>query len=721
MKRSSLTFGFLLVSTALVHAQSAAETAWDAISRDINQSGLFSVKTGTVHHNPASDALTVENLVYELTYTLEPDDESSDDEATPAQDAAKSEQSETEAKDDKGLTISATIAVPTLSFKGLKLEDAGYSYDSIELEGTQTTILFDEEGTDKDARIIAKALGKDIVTKGYQPFFGEYKLAPSRPIGSTLDYIRPLLMNARYEAMTSEGLTIEQYAGDEEAPMQTTQMGPLSVNEVKDGKIGSYEISSQKSTMDVREPSSSAGQSASSIDLPKEISYEIGKTRYDGYDIGALWSVLDPNAQPIVGTRTLLEKTEMAGATINVPGLADISVGPSVQSEITVTQPSSYLVPLLDKMIKEDLDPTKLPSQEQHALIRAGFDLARSFAMGLTEIGKTTAQITIPDGAFKGQKADFGFESIRQAGFSSFGIEESSISGISYAGPPSMNFKLGRLAVESLEFADYPLIEKAIFDSMNGTPLQGSSAAKLGPNKLTLAMSGLEYSDDKGNALSADGASLNYDRMGLAIPAEISTSVDNLKIGKNLLQHPLATVLLDQLGLDGLTINEELTLVWDEANQTYKIEPINLELKDIASISGSIGAGGIMRGYLDAPETAQAAMATATILPSSLTLKDLGGLNELINLAGGAMGMGPEQIRSMATMQIKAALSSFTEPAFSDAVVAEVDSFLKDPQSLMVSLNPKAPVPLAQLLGVAATAPQQVPYLLAIGVIANEN
>nr|WP_319513064.1 hypothetical protein [uncultured Cohaesibacter sp.] len=720
MKRTSLTLGFLLVSTALVHAQSDAETAWDAIFKDMNQSGLLTATTGSVHYNEATDSLTVQNLVLKTdlslpipvkrTFSKESDDTAAD--GVSKEDKSKSE-----------LKINLEIALPTAVYTGLRLENAGYAYDSMTIETMNGSFDLDAPGTDNDSHLKLETTGKSTVTAAYSPFLGEFKFAPSRPIGSVMDYIRPLLMQARYENASVEGMIVKQYVDAFQDAVQTTQTGPMSVSDVKDGRIGSYEVAYQTTDMviDGKNSLPSEADQDQNQGKPTHITYTINDTRYEGYDIGALLSAIDPNAPPIEGTRSILEKSEMAGVNVSVPNLAEIKIGPASQSDITVKQPATYLVPLLDKMIAEDLNPDDLSEEDQMALIEAGFDLARSFAMGLSEIGKTEASITLPSGPYLGQKATLGFDSIRQAGFSSDGIEESSISGVTYAGPPAMNFKLGRLAIEDLEFADYHQIKQAIFNSMQGHPPRGSQAAKLGPDALTLALEDLAYEDNKSNALSANEIHLHYDRMGLAIPAEVTTKIDNLKIAKSMLKHPLAGVLLDQLGLDSLTINEELAMTWDDEKQTFEISPIKLELPNIFSLSGSLGAGGIMRNYLASPETAQAAMATATVLPASLTLKDLGGLNELINLAGGALGMGPEQVRNMAAMQLQAALSGFTEPAFYESVSAEVDRFLKDPQSLMVSFNPSNPVPVAQLLGVAATAPQQIPYLLAIGVIANDN
>nr|WP_321456837.1 hypothetical protein [uncultured Cohaesibacter sp.] len=715
MKSASLTLGFLLVSTALVHAQSDAETAWEAIVKDLNHSGLVTAKAGSVHYNEADDRFIVQNLTYELSFTL-PNFENSTEPAASTQtdDASQSQKQET--------SIMASVSMPDVAFTGLKLKDAGFSFDSMQFDSMKIDMTIDVAGSQNDSRMEIKTLGPNVITKGYQPFLKEFKIAPSRPIGSTLDYLRPILMQSAYEKISGEGLSIKQFLKDSEQPIQTTEIGPLSVEDYQNGGFGSYEVAYQKSNIKLDERLAAASEETSLTDkAPLNMSYQIDKVRYEGYDLSALWSALDPNAPAIEGKKPLLKKAEMQGATLNIPGLADVTFGPSVQSDILVSQPASHVVPLLDKMIAKDLEFDDLSQDDQQAFVKAGFDLAKSFSMGLTLVGKTNATITIPEGAFIGQEAKFGFDEIRQAGFSNNGIGESSISGITYDGPPSINFKLGRFALEDLEFADYDLIEKAIFDSMNDMPPEGSDAAKLGPNALTIGLSDLLYKDGNGHGLSADQAKISYDRQGLAIPAKLSTKIDNLKISKTMLQHPLAVVFLDQLGLDDLTINEELSMNWDSDKQTYVIDPLNLAFPGIASLSGSLGAGGIMKDYLSKPETANAIMATASVLPASLTLKDLGGLNELINLAGGATGMGPEQIRSTAALQLKAMMSAFTEPEFADSVASEVDRFMKDPKSLAVTMSPSAPVPLAQLLGVAVTAPQQIPYILALSVIANND
>nr|WP_319485267.1 hypothetical protein [uncultured Cohaesibacter sp.] len=719
MKRSCLTLGILLVSTAVVQAQSEAEKTWDAIMKDLNQSGLLTVTAGSVHYNEASGSLTVQNLLYKTEFSLPMPKKAM---ASKAGDGASEDSMSKTEKGGSDLKISAEVTIPTAVYTGLHLQEQGWAYDTLTIDTMNGSMEFDSPGTADDTRIELQSLGKATMKAAYSPFLGEFKIAPSRPIGSVLDYVRPLLMQSGYDETTLDGMVIEQYMAGSQAPIQTTETGPMSVSDVHNGRIGSYEVANQKTDMIIDDTGSLPPAANQTEDQPVHITYSIDKTRYDGYDIGALWSAIDPNAPAIEGTRDALKKIEMAGANLTIPNLADVKIGPAVQSDITVKQPATYLVPLLDKMIAQDISPDDLSEEDQKALMTAGFDLLRSFSLGLSELGRTDVQIKIPDGPYVGQNAQFSFDTIRQAGVSSYGIKESSISGMTYAGPPSITLKLGRLAIDDLEFADYQDIERVMWQSiMEDKEPEGSDVAKLAPNAMTLALSDLDYADQEGNAVSANGASIRYDRASLAIPVEISTKIDNLKISKALIKHPLASVFLDQLGLDTLTVNEELSLIWDDESQTYMINPLNLELPGIGALYGNMGVGGVMRDYLDKPETAQAIMATGTVLPAALTLKDLGGLDELINLAGGAMGMGPDQIRSMAGMQVKAMISGFTEPAFSDSVGAEVERFFNDPKSLKVSLSPSSPVPLAQLLGLAATAPQQIPYILAIGVIANDD
>ena len=709
MKRRSLTLSFLLLSTSLVQAESSAEKAFKASLDDINKSGVITAEYGSMHYQEDKDLLTVQNLVFKLDWNF------------PIS-KAKKEGQEATASEENSLAIKVTFDTPIFTATGVKQEDNGTAYDSIAYEGQTFRIELDAPDSDADRIVEVKSLGKDTITNSFGPYMGEFKVAPMRPIGSVMDYIRPLIFKMRYEKAEGPGYIITQSLADGTI-VETTEAGPYKLSDLANGKIGSYEIAYQKGSTNLKETLSKeiSGQENGKVKadiLPDLVSYEIGKTTYTGYDIGAFWSLFDPKAPPLNGTTTLLKQVDYGALKVNSPGLLSLTAGPSVQKDLTISTPATEIVPILDRLIANDQEFDDLSQEDQEKLIKNMTDAIRGFSMGLTEAGDMKTTITIPEGPFTGQTANISLGKMRIANVNSNGIEEASLSDLTYAGPPSINFALGRAAIEKLEFPDYAQLEKVIRNSIAGNEPSASDGAKLAPNALTLLLSDLSYTD-KENSISAKGIRSEVNRKGLAVPAYLSTKIENLQISKSLIKQPLITVLLDQLGMDSLTVNEDITLDWDKTKETLQLDPMKVELPGIAALSGIIGVNGIKQAYLEYPEQAQAAMATAAILPSSLTLTDLGGMNEVINLAGGMSGMGPDQVRSFAEGQVQAMLSTFTKPDFARMVADQVKAFLADPQSLKIALTPGAPVPVAQVIGAASTAPQSIPDILNIGVTAN--
>ena len=735
MKRHGLTLSFLLISTSLVQAQSDPESAFQALKDNLNASGLFEVETGSMHYQESEDLLTVQNVTYKIDWTFPMGAASDVNETGDAAKAAEAGDADDADEAAEDVTIRASITIPNLVTKGFSQTDSGFAYETMTFENTSFDLSVDAPGTDNDLSIHGDARGTDVATDGFYPSMEAFSFDAKRPIASVMDFARPLLLETRYGSYKSEGYNTEQ-STTEGTVIEQSEIGPFSVNDLANGNIASYNVEYQESTVNLgfqpgsdQQPSSeasddtedSAQESASSpspdMTPPmSELTYRINGVAYENYNIGVLWSAIDPNAPQLTGKQTVLSSARADGITLKIDGLMDIKVGPTVQSDVTISSSDATFIPALDRLIGSDTEA--MSTEENEAMIKSGLNLLRSMTLGLSEATDIEGTITMIDGPMAGQKTDIAIDSMRLADLSSDGIAEVSVSGINVASPVN-TFELSRFAIEDLEFPEFAQIEKVLKMEIMGTKATAADRAKLMPNAMDISLSGLAYSDQGQNAVSADAIRIGLDRQNLVVPAEIRSGIENLSISRSLLAHPLLQAVMAELKMDTLTVNEDVAMVWNEESNTIVLNPLNVELADIASLSGSIGFGGIVRDYLENPEGAQAAVATASVLPAELTLSDLGGLDTLINVAGGMMGMGPDQIRAFAPVQVQGMLSSFTTPEFADLVADQVTTFLKDPQTLRIALSPVAPVPVAQILGVAATSPQSIPEILSIGVEAN--
>lgn len=694
MIRSSLTLSALLLSTSIASAASQAEDAFEAYLKDINGSGLLTLNAGTRSYDSSSDTLTIQNVIYDLDWKIPGEEE-------------------------QPFELSGKISIPTMHLKGVKLTDDGFSYEEWKLDSYSLDMTLDAEGKEFDAHLAGNSLGAAVTRDGFNPFMGEFKVAPSRPIGSTLDYLRPLILKTSYKSTSSTGFALTIESGD--GSVEKTNYGPSISTDLANGKLGSIVMQSQSGTTTIPDDLDADGKPVKTPGIPDKVVYEVGETTYENINIAAFFALFDPDMPMEDGTQTLLGNSLTEQMQLSAGDLFNLTMKDATQSGIKASRPNSYIVPLLDQMIAEGKDMEDLPPQETEKVIKASFDLLRSLSIDDAQVNDLKFDMVIPDGEMAGQKVEGNMAKVAMKGFDKNGIKEYSLTNFNLTGPDHVAVSLGRAAVEDLEFPAFAHVEKVIIDSMAGRDPSASDMAKAAPHSLTVAVNDLDYKDQSNHRVVADEIRMTYKTDGLAIPTKLSAKAKGLSVSKNLVSHPLASVLMNQLGLETLDIDKEITLAWDESKETYKLSPLDIKLGGIARLEGAIGFGGISRSYLDDPErNGPAAMATGTVLPSSLSLSDEGGLNELINLAGGMTGMGPEQVRSFASAQVQAMLSAYTKPDFAQAVAGQIQAFLANPKRLEIAISPSAPVPVAQILGVAATAPDSIPDILGIGVFAVE-
>lgn len=83
-------------------------------------------------------------------------------------------------------------------------------------------------------------------------------------------------------------------------------------------------------------------------------------------------------------------------------------------------------------------------------------------------------------------------------------------------------------------------------------------------------------------------------------------------------------------------------------------------------------------------------------------------------------GQTRDQLIDGITGTLPGVLGALQNPAFQTEVTTAVETFLKDPKSIRISVDPTSPVPATQIIGAAMGAPQTLPSVLQLKVRANE-
>jgi hypothetical protein len=190
---------------------------------------------------------------------------------------------------------------------------------------------------------------------------------------------------------------------------------------------------------------------------------------------------------------------------------------------------------------------------------------------------------------------------------------------------------------------------------------------------------------------------------------------------------------LKALGYSGLTLNAsgegEFTVAGDSFGMTGTV---GLASKDMAGFTFSYGASGIPLAAMAELQAAQKAGRAAdfNMLMPQLMNVSLSGLavrfedasitKKVLPVIAQMQGMDETAMIANAGAMMQLSLMQLRNQAFTDQVVAAVNTFLRDPKSFTVSFKPAAPVKVEQIMTLDPSNPGAAVDVLGVAVTAND-
>ncbi len=281
----------------------------------------------------------------------------------------------------------------------------------------------------------------------------------------------------------------------------------------------------------------------------------------------------------------------------------------------------------------------------------------------------------------------------------------------------SAQFGLSRLAISDITYADYEALLKF-----------KKSQARLDIPAMLAAVptiGGIEIKDfamAPANApvtLSLDSYELGlHDFIG-PIPTRIANVLEGLNLPVAMITNPNARRVAKAMGFDALQINQTLLIDWNEATQDLTLEQAGIRLENGGSATLRVTLGGVPKVVFEDPSRAKEAIASLTIKSGSLVIEDAEIITAMLEQESKKNDVPVETIRSGTVAQVRAALGPLSKTPFADELENALNEFLANPERLKISMEPGSPVFAAQLLGLAATAPETLTGLLNVKVSAN--
>jgi hypothetical protein len=180
-----------------------------------------------------------------------------------------------------------------------------------------------------------------------------------------------------------------------------------------------------------------------------------------------------------------------------------------------------------------------------------------------------------------------------------------------------------------------------------------------------------------------------------------------------------ARALFERLGLTQLAYADELSVRWDPDTLKLSVDPLTVSIEGGGSATFTAEIGGIPRLVFENPDQAQMAIATATLNGARLVVKDAKLISAYIEGEAEKAGISAATLSSALADQAAAGMGPLAGTPFAKDAEGAVRAFLASPDELVVELAPGSPVPVTQVLGLAATAPGGIPDLLGAAISAN--
>ncbi|KZK82716.1 hypothetical protein PsAD13_02913 [Pseudovibrio sp. Ad13] len=196
------------------------------------------------------------------------------------------------------------------------------------------------------------------------------------------------------------------------------------------------------------------------------------------------------------------------------------------------------------------------------------------------------------------------------------------------------------------------------------------------------------------------------------IPTSLSEVIGGLSFDAALLQEPMVLGVLDRLGIERVNLTQDFKIAWDENTQDLSLEKFEFELENGIKLRADIQLGGIPRSLFENPQEAEAVVALATFKGAQIEVMDSPLISELLATQAEQAGLPAELLASMMIDGTLQQAGPLAETEFALELAKAAKSFAAKPTNIRVTLAPQTAVPIMQLGGIVALAPQQLPEML---------
>jgi hypothetical protein len=173
------------------------------------------------------------------------------------------------------------------------------------------------------------------------------------------------------------------------------------------------------------------------------------------------------------------------------------------------------------------------------------------------------------------------------------------------------------------------------------------------------------------------------------------------------------------LGYDNVVLNVTWDGSRDIAAKTMTLRDLTLSMEGGGSVSLSGVLGNLPEPSVIQREKRAEAASKVVIHSAELRYEDESLAGKVLEMQAKKQGVSREEYAQQIAGALPFLLAALNNAQFQNEVAAALGTFLQDPQSLTVKVEPETPITGAEILGIVGTAPQTLPDRLKASISAN--
>jgi hypothetical protein len=244
-----------------------------------------------------------------------------------------------------------------------------------------------------------------------------------------------------------------------------------------------------------------------------------------------------------------------------------------------------------------------------------------------------------------------------------------------------------------------------------------------------VSLGDLEITTDDDFAMTIDSITLTAKKWKDYTPTDIEFEIAGANVDLPEASEDDAVKEMRAMGYEAVNATFRTAGTWDADTAKLTMPTFDIALDDMGTLSMALGFGGFTQevyeklSKLDVEKEPEKALEIAQALDltnAKIRFDNASIVEKVIEKQAKDAGQTPADFTAQISGALPLMLTAIGNKDFEKKVATAAAAFLKSPKSISAIIAPKNPIPVAQIIGTAMMAPQQLPTVLGVELKAND-